>query len=142
MRLFACGRIAMSNCLISHSQAELFFTAPRVGLFAQALFGRWLALFMICAAGAPQATRANSEPSLWYHNGSVLYLVARGTLRGISLQRTASRNVRGRRYVRVRFCFGVNDNSGSLAMLAAMRRWYGLIREGHSSRSRDGNGRA
>jgi hypothetical protein len=27
-------------------------------------------------------------------------------------------------------------------MLAAMRQWYRLIREGHSSRSRDGNGRA
>jgi hypothetical protein len=93
--------------------------------------------------GCPQwARRANSEPSLWYHNGSVLYLVAQGTLRGISLQRTASRNIRGRRYVRVRFCFGVNNNSGSLAMLAAMRRWHRLIREGHSSRSRDGNGRA
>jgi hypothetical protein len=36
----------------------------------------------------------------------------------------------------------VRHSSGSLAMLAAMRQWYRLIREEQSSRSRDGNGRA
>src|SRR5262249_5918847 len=41
----------------------------------------WLVLAIICFAGGATRTYAEPEPTLWSHNGSVLYLVAKGTLR-------------------------------------------------------------
>ena len=71
----------MISCSSSHGRAASFFVAPRVRYLSQALFGRGLALYVVCAAGVPHATWADPEPSLWYHNGSIVYLVAKGTLR-------------------------------------------------------------
>jgi hypothetical protein len=41
----------------------------------------WLVLSVVWTAGAATATWADSEPTLWSHNGSVLYLIAKGTSR-------------------------------------------------------------
>jgi S1-C subfamily serine protease len=75
------GGIVMSSCSSRQRQAGSFSTAPCAWCLAQVLLGRWLVLFALCAAGAPSPTLADAEPTLWHHNGSVLYLVARGTLR-------------------------------------------------------------
>jgi hypothetical protein len=40
-----------------------------------------LVLSVVWTAGAATSTSADTEPTLWSHNGSVLYLVAKGTLR-------------------------------------------------------------
>jgi S1-C subfamily serine protease len=71
----------MSTCSSWQRQAGLFSTAPFAWCLAQVLLGRSLVLFALCAAGAPSPTLADAEPTLWHHNGSVLYLVAKGTLR-------------------------------------------------------------
>jgi hypothetical protein len=41
----------------------------------------WLLLSVVWTTGAATATWADSEPTLWSHNGSVLYLIAKGTSR-------------------------------------------------------------
>ena len=40
-----------------------------------------LSNYSCCVAGFPRATWADTELTLWQHNGSVLYLIAKGTLR-------------------------------------------------------------
>jgi gag-polyprotein putative aspartyl protease len=52
-------------------------------LLARASISRclWQMLFVGWIAGAPTATPAASEPTLWSHNGSVLYLIAKGASR-------------------------------------------------------------
>src|SRR5262249_42775322 len=43
--------------------------------------GPWLVLAVIWLDGGASAAYAEPEPTLWSHNGSVLYLVAKGNVR-------------------------------------------------------------
>jgi gag-polyprotein putative aspartyl protease len=49
--------------------------------FFRGLFKLWLVLFIVWIDAATTATWADQEPTLWSHNGSVLYLLAKGTSR-------------------------------------------------------------
>jgi gag-polyprotein putative aspartyl protease len=48
---------------------------------ARGLFRFWLVLSVVWIDGATTSTWADQEPTLWSHNGSVLYLLAKGTSR-------------------------------------------------------------
>ena len=43
-----------------------------------------------------QTQTASPEPTIWDHNGSVMYLVANGPVSGVLLSKASHRNVGGR----------------------------------------------